>query len=774
MQFLYPSLTWAFLLVLVPLLIHLINLLRQRRIQWAAMEFLLQSNKKHRRWVWLKQLILLLLRMFVIAVVIAMLAGLVTRDQASFLGAQPTHHFILLDDSLSMADRTSSGRAFDMANQALRRIAEQLASQPADHKVTLIRFSEATKSSGSVQGAGSIVESLAELNAVTVDSDFVETMEETRRKLDIVELAVGPTGALEMVDRLMKNAAEPHLVAYLVSDFRAKEWDQSAELKELLRAVRKNDSELHLIRCVAGQNQNLAIIEVEPDRGTLAAGVPLLVNIQVRNFGPDPAQQVAIRVSARSYPSDALVADHQVKETQISTLTIDEIPAGEVATRQAQLKFDRAGQHIVAASLGSDALVEDNVSRCLIDIPAVVPVLIVDGSADGDEAYYLESVFAPGRIVTGINPVARDPSYLRDVTDNELQQYAAIYLLNVERLDAKAVAGLSRYVRSGGGLGMFAGPNTDPAFLLEMYANGEGLFPLAVQTARNNRRPNGDETPDLQVNDHPIFRALVDSGGESRPLARLIRIDRFLGVDPDWQPGESPKSTILATVRNSDPVVVSRPFGAGQVVVFLTTASPTWNNWAMGPTYPVVILQLHGFLASGRQAFRSGLTGEPITLQLDTTEYRPEVEFVMPAAPNVEATTISLEANETTQNGTVVSFEIGRDPLTGERTGLTDRSGVYLANLRSLDGQRKQTRFVKNVPTTDSELSILAPRDLANQLDELGIQFHNADDLDYGSAQQDGVSWAQLLAGLLVVLLLGEQLFAYSASYHPKGGNGRG
>ena len=45
MQFVYTTLTWGFLLALVPLAIHLINMMRQRRVQWAAMEFLLASYK---------------------------------------------------------------------------------------------------------------------------------------------------------------------------------------------------------------------------------------------------------------------------------------------------------------------------------------------------------------------------------------------------------------------------------------------------------------------------------------------------------------------------------------------------------------------------------------------------------------------------------------------------------------------------------------------------------------------------------------------------------
>ena len=81
MQFLFPILTWGFLLALVPLLIHLINMMRHRRVKWAAMEFLLQSYKKHRKWVWLKQLLLLLMRMAAIALLVMMLAQWLTQGQ---------------------------------------------------------------------------------------------------------------------------------------------------------------------------------------------------------------------------------------------------------------------------------------------------------------------------------------------------------------------------------------------------------------------------------------------------------------------------------------------------------------------------------------------------------------------------------------------------------------------------------------------------------------------------------------------------------------------
>ena len=77
---------WGMWFVAAPVLIHLINMLRHQRVEWAAMEFLLLSQKKHRTWVILKQLLLLLLRMAAIALVVLALAQPLLPDRwGSFL-----------------------------------------------------------------------------------------------------------------------------------------------------------------------------------------------------------------------------------------------------------------------------------------------------------------------------------------------------------------------------------------------------------------------------------------------------------------------------------------------------------------------------------------------------------------------------------------------------------------------------------------------------------------------------------------------------------------
>lgn len=117
-------LAWPFaLLVGVPLVIHLINLLRRRKVRWAAMEFLLASQKKNRRRVVLQQWLLIAARMSAVGLTLLLLAGMVlSGDWARLFGRGEAHHVIIIDDSLSMA-ATSAAAGFDRAKQAAERLA---------------------------------------------------------------------------------------------------------------------------------------------------------------------------------------------------------------------------------------------------------------------------------------------------------------------------------------------------------------------------------------------------------------------------------------------------------------------------------------------------------------------------------------------------------------------------------------------------------------------------------------------------------------------------
>jgi len=74
MQFLSQAFLWALPLMALPVLIHFFSRKQRDIVRWAAMEFLLASNAPRRRFLKLKDLLLLLLRILIVLLLVAALA----------------------------------------------------------------------------------------------------------------------------------------------------------------------------------------------------------------------------------------------------------------------------------------------------------------------------------------------------------------------------------------------------------------------------------------------------------------------------------------------------------------------------------------------------------------------------------------------------------------------------------------------------------------------------------------------------------------------------
>src|SRR5476651_1942907 len=90
-------------LISVPIIIHLINRMRFKRVRWAAMEFLLKAQKRTRRRLIIEQMLLLALRCLLILLVLALVTRFVGCGESN-TGGRPNLHIALIDDTLSMQD----------------------------------------------------------------------------------------------------------------------------------------------------------------------------------------------------------------------------------------------------------------------------------------------------------------------------------------------------------------------------------------------------------------------------------------------------------------------------------------------------------------------------------------------------------------------------------------------------------------------------------------------------------------------------------------------
>lgn len=774
MQFVHQPLTWGFLLVLVPLLIHLINMMRQRRVKWAAMDFLLQSYKKHRKWIWLKQLLLLLLRMAAVAVAVAMLAQWVSRGQwLDLLGGKPTHHYLVLDDSFSMSDRLGGASAFEAGLSAVQRIGARLAvaAQSGTQKFTLIRMSRAARAA---TGAAEDLDfdQVLDFNAQIIDADFDVTLEARRNAFQVTELAAAPGPALQLLRELIGLTSNEQRQVYIVSDFRTNPWENPAEVRGLLQEIEQSPAEVHLVGCVREARQNLALVELAPANATRAAGVPLFVHAAVKNFGPDAARNVQLKIRTDFY--DPVLAQTvppaqlQPKSDELPTVLINEIPPGQTVTRSVQVFFPQPGLHVVEAALQDDPVAADNRRWCVLDLPQGEPVLLVDGSPQQQHAFFLQAVFEPGgRANTGVRPEVKPPAFLRDTLPERLAEYRAIYLLDVPRLDERAVANLEAYVRGGGGLGIFVGPEVNLAFYAsELYRDGSGLMPLPLVREEKLPPATDESVPDIEPAEHPVFSVFL---GERNPFIRQITVEQVLGPASSWKPAADSSVQVAAWLRNRMPLAVERKFGDGRVVAVLTTAAPIWNNWGNDPSFVVMVLQLQSYLASTQRVVEQRLVGSPVSAAVEASQYRQELVFVTPDEAPQSRAVIERVGTRAAPEAPLIAAAIGGGSSGGIAGGVgeTDRSGIYEAWAVTLAGEADVRRYALNVDPAEGDLALLSGKPLLDKLAPVKADYKNAEEYEYEISRLPGNNRGLLLMVILVVLLLAEQWLGYAASYHP-------
>lgn len=770
MQFVHTALIGGFLLAILPVLIHLINMMRHQRVQWAAMEFLLASYKKHRTWVWLKQLILLLSRMAIIALIVAMLAQLKTRDQwLAMFGGQVTHHYIIVDDSYSMSDRVAGASALDLARQATRAIVTKAGSQDGQHKLTLLRFSQVKPATAGEDAAGEAVSasSQADFNAEVLNAKFDETLEQKQRLFEPTALALTPGDSLVAVKQLMSQGRDETAIIYLLSDFREKDWESPKEVRQTLLDIQELGGEIHLVDCARSSAANLGIVDIVPADETRAAGVPLFVFVSVKNHGKTSASKVQVKIRSTVYEEATAggASPEQLMSTteDIATLLIDDIGPGETVTRRVQVFYTTPGKHVVEAVLPEDPIEADNRRWVVINFPTGEKTLVIDGTTEQLHSYYLQVGFRPlTRSNTGIEPDTQPVSFLRDATVDKLNQYSTIYLLDVPRLDGRAVESLEAYVRGGGGVAIFTGPSTLIDFYnRNLYRDGQGMLPAPIAEEADLGDDLDGSTPDLDLEKHPIFNFFLD---EANPLIRGVTVTKFRRLTPKWEPAPDSGTRIIGRLRDKSPLFIEKQFGNGKVLLCTTTAGPIWNDWAKNPSYVVLALKMQSYLSTPKRLDDPRLVGTPLEVQMAAAQYRSEISFVLPGQK--EGTRFTIARNAAKEND-ILTADVGLGLLDGRRNTETDRPGIYEAWPTLLKGDIDLRRWALNVDAEEGNLARLKEADLLAKIEPLKASYHLAEQYQQGEAVASGYNLSLLVMGLLLALLVGEQALAYSASYHP-------
>ncbi len=727
-MFTYSALLWFLPLAGLVVLIHLINMFRHRRVEWAALEFLLAGYRKSRTRILLQQLLLMLLRTLAFVAAVLMFAQpKLEGPLAEFFGGKPTHHIVLLDDSYSMNDRNAAQGGtplFDDIKGLVRQIAENGLKRKTNDRLTLVRFSQAN---GVLHGEEP---DIAEL---TLDNAGFQVVQETLGNLESSETAAGseePLRAAIHVLRLSKVRLKP--VVYFLSDFRQRNWDNPAPLLKSLGEIHELGGMIRMVRATDHERPNLSIADLTLVPGIHAADVDLLLDATVVNHGQEDADNIHV----------AITVDGKSQSGQ----TIPKVKARDRTTPPLRfpVRLEGTQAHRVEVQLQPDAIPNDNARFLALDVPPALGVLLITPNRQAsasDSAQYVRVALAPGGAKSGIHARVEPPSFLSTA---KLEQFSAIFLLDVPKLDPSAIRALEDYVAAGGGLAMFFGPDADLAFARsELYKNGNGISPVAPLTEGTLPPDFLSQTPDMSVVMHPIFR-LFGSGESS--LLQNVKIEKYIAVEPVSSETEGTKPDVLATLRGGNPLVVAKSFGKGRTIAFLTTAAPVWNNWGRGnPSFVVVMLELAAWLSQRNRDDAALLVGAPLSLHADASQVEPKI-------------TIALPAKEDETTGGTASIDLDAE---GRGTyPATHRSGFYEAVFREHSGTETKKLFAVNVDPKEGDTRLIEVGNLSELLRSVNLSIESAAGFSAPQEFTGARSLGDSLLFLVVLLLLAEAFLA--------------
>ena len=657
------------LAVASPIIIHLLNKRRFKIVTWAAMDFLLEANKKNRRRVQLENLIVLLLRCLAMLLLGLLLARPFLPSGLSELlqNTQRFERIVVLDDSVSMMGTETSGTPWQAAIEGVNTLARQMADSRTDDSLTLILTSRP-------ESPVMIAESVT---PETVDSVLLDL--EGLRPSDF---PADYRGALRYVDQYLKNAT-PGLnrMLYVFSDQRSKDWNDGSLGEDAeapaghLRQLSNETAGTYLVDLSVTNQQNIGVVAVRQER-QLVVGSVSRFEVEVKNWGAQAVRDVQVEfrigqgqplvekvaelnagetatvvfqhVFARSNTGAFLSqqraagarAAMQSSETIYTNFTTvgptrptvqdDEEPLGWMAmNKEGGKEFQDIPVEVSISVPQSkfDGLREDSQYYYIARVLDRIPVLLVDG--DPSSLPIRSETYALLPLANSETGIAAEVVTATELETVPLSKYQVIFLCNVDRVSYDRVASLEQWVRQGGSLILFPGNRVQAASFNDVfYREGKGLSPVELV------EPAGDPTRQSSITMEP----------DSQPhpfLQRLVQIDAGIfsrtNVFSWWTSKLNPQlepTTVSVPMRLSDEArsaaLVDRRFGQGRVVYWSLAADADWTDWPSSPSYIVVMFDMVREVVEGSLQLPMATVGQDLIETIDLGRYRNQVRLEGP------------------------------------------------------------------------------------------------------------------------------------------------
>lgn len=581
MSFLSPLMLLGLLGAAIPVAVHLHGRRKAKVVQFAALEFLLGSDKRIAKRLVVRQVLLLAFRILICMVAALILARPYAscKSEGPQVASGPQAAVLIIDDSATAGYKIDGSTLLSRSLQSASQLLVQLGPE-------------------------------ADIAVLTTTGGGKEEL--TRDHLGLRE-SLNTTGvtykraqggrALERALSLLSGAGHDRkTVFFLVAPTKAALPAEASIPDDVSVRVLSpaGDAPLH----------NIAItdLRVQADRSIGSRGLQIIAN--VTNFS-DKAQvaKLSLVVGEETVARGELgLGPRESKNKRFSANLSDEVRTTEIRVQ-----------------VQSDALAADNVRYVVANARDQVAVLLVNGDARAvrheDELFYIEAALRPGdRSDSGTVISRTTPDDLGKLT---LADYDVIVLANVPTLATSRVQALSTWVQAGGGLFVSMGTNVDA----DQY--NRSMAPLLAQSLRSpldlrrgrKRSPQGELRLSKLELEHPVFSVFAKDapGLYSATFWQVMLLGPTTSVND---------RRVLARFDNGAAALVEAREGAGTLMLFSSSLDRDWNDLAIHPGFLPFLQQSIRHLASkplqGKD--QQALVGNSVSIKIAADDVRLEIE----------------------------------------------------------------------------------------------------------------------------------------------------
>jgi hypothetical protein len=601
MTFLNPLLLFGLIASAIPIIIHLLNLRKLKTIEFSTLQFLKELQKTKMRRVKIRQWLLLALRtLLIVALVMAFSRPALRGSLAGFGGTTTakTTFVILLDDSPSMSIRSERGAFFAQAKEAVSRILDLMRDGDETYLITLseIRHTSEFISSHSTATLKTMLEQL-------------HTSQETTSMRD----------ALGVAAKLIGESKNFNQEVYLVTDAQATQVKQAMGLQDTTDLF-DDRVILYLTDVRSGTTttlENAGITGATISSKIIAQNKPTTLQASVLNAG-----SASLRNSALSmYLDGARVLQYSL-----------DIASGSSVTPALSFAPKRRGMLEGYLQLEDDVFEADNQRYFVVTVPDGIRVLSVGASLTDTRLVAMTLSLDRDSSAAGLFSV--DQIVEGQFSSYDLTKYDVLIISNVKDFSTSEADRIVQFVRSGGGMMIFAGKDMNLDNYNELLFTRVGIpkaLPQKTFTATDSDHSVSSFLSFSKVDfDHPLFAGLFEQQStKTKPNVESPKVLRTIMLDA------GPKGRSIISLSDGTSFLAEYQYDAGRIFLCSVEAGLTWSDFPLKGLF-VPLLYRSGLYLSQTHTTPSFTVGEEIKIPLRLKNRSDKDAFVLRSPSGID------------------------------------------------------------------------------------------------------------------------------------------